>query len=120
MSMKLLPASVDSVDPPPISDVSTSVVPFARRAITTQSGQVSVVPSADAFTWSSRTRAVRGNWLEATLVEDSQSDEAGRSTAEYVSGWAWSNTVERSAIAHYVSYAGGLTTGRGRLIDLYA
>lgn len=118
--MKLLPASVDSVDQPPISDVSTSLVPLAGRAITARSGQVSVVPSADTFTWSSRTRAARGNWIEATLVEDSKNNEAGHSTAEYVSGWAWSNTIERSAIAHYLSYAGGLAIGRGRLIDLYA
>jgi hypothetical protein len=126
--MKLLPASVNPVDPSPVHDlsnsvsnnVSTNLVPLAQRAITMQAAQVSVVPSADAFTWSSRTRPAGASWIDATVVDDSQSDEGGRSAAEYVSGWAWGSSIERTVVAHYLFYAGGFTRDRGRLVDLYA
>jgi hypothetical protein len=119
MSMKLLPASVGPVDPSQ-SDVSNSLVPLAQRAIDVQGGQISDVPSAAAFTWSSRNRAAGANWIDATPLEDSESDEARRSAVEYVSGWAWGGSIGRSAIAHYLAYAAGLVGSRGRLVDLYA
>jgi hypothetical protein len=117
MSIKLLPASVDPVGPP---DVSTSLVPLTQRAISTRAGQISLVPSADAFAWSSSTRRGGANRIYGTPVEDSPSDETGRSGGEYVSGWGWSRPVELTAAAHYLSYATGLANWSGRLIDLYA
>jgi len=118
--MKLLPASVNPVDPSQVPDVSNSLVPLAQRAITTRAGQISLVPSTDAFDWAPWTRRAGANCINGTPVEDSQSDETGPSAGEYVSGWAWSCPVERTAVAHYLSYAGGPANGRGRLIDLYA
>jgi hypothetical protein len=120
MSIKLLPASVNAVDPPPAPDVSTSLVPLTQRAITTRAGQISLVPSADAFAWSSSTRRGEANLIYGTPVEDSQSDETGPSAGEYVSGWAWSRPVESTAVAQYLSYAAGLAAWSGRLIDVYA
>lgn len=120
MSIKLLLASVNPVDPSQAPDVSTSLAPLAQRALTTRAGQISLVPSADAFAWSSSTRRGEPNRIDGTPVEDSQSDETGASGWEYVSGWAWSPLVESTAIAHYLSYAGGPAGWRGRLIDLYA
>jgi len=120
MSMKLLPASVNPVDPSQGSDVSTSLVPLAQRAVTTQAGQIRLVPSADTFAWSSGTRQGGVNCIDATPVEDSQSNEAGGSGWEYVSGWAWSSPVERMVVAHYLSYAAGSASGRGQIINLYA
>ena len=107
MSIKLLPASVNPVDPSQAPDVSTSLVPLTQRAITTRAGQIRLVPSADAFAWSSSTRRGGANRIYGTPVEDSQSDETGRSGWEYVSGWAWSRPVESTAVAHYLSYAAG-------------
>jgi hypothetical protein len=118
--MKLLPASVNPVDPLQAPDVSTSLVPLTQRAITTRAGQISLVPSADAFAWSSSTRRGGANFIYGTPVEDSQSDETGPSDAEYVSGWAWNRPVESTAVAHYLSYAAGPAAWSGRLIDLYA
>jgi len=118
--MKLLPASVNPVDPSQALDVSNSLVPLAARAITTPACQGSLVPSVDAFTWSPGTRQGGANWISGTFVEDSESDETGRSSGEYVSGWAGSSPVERTVVAHYLSYAAAPANGRGRLIDLYA
>ena len=120
MSIKLLPASVNPVDPSLAPDVSTSLVPLTQRAITTRAGQISLVPSADAFAWSSSARRGGANRIYGTPVEESQSDAAGASAWEYVSGWTWSPPVERTAIAHYLSYAAGLAAWSGRLLDLYA
>ncbi len=120
MSIKLLPASVNPVDPSLASDVSTSLVLVAPRGISTRAGQFSLVPSADAFAWSSSTRRGEANVIYGTPVEDSQSDETGRSAWEYVSVWAWSRLVESTAIAHYLSYAAGPVSWSGQLIDLYA
>jgi hypothetical protein len=116
MSIKLLLASVNPVDPP---DVSTSLVPLTKRAIATRVGQISLVPSADTFAWSSSTKG-GANRIDGTLVEDSQSDETGRSGWEYLSGWGWSHSVERTAIAHYLFYAASPAVWSGRLIDMYA
>jgi hypothetical protein len=120
MSIKLLPASVDRVDPSQTTDVSTSLVPLTQRAITTRASQISLVPSADAFAWSSTTRRGAPNVIYGTPVDDSQSDEAGHSAWEYVSAWAWSGSVESMAVAHYLSYAASPANWRGWLIDLYA
>jgi hypothetical protein len=120
MSMKLLPASVNPVDPSQAPDASTSLVPLTQRAITTRAGQIGLVPSADAFAWSSSTGRSKANRIDGIPVEDSQSDVAGRSAWEYLSGWAWSPPVESTAIAHYLSYAAGFASWSGRLIDLYA
>jgi hypothetical protein len=133
MSIKLLPASLNPVDPSQASDVSTSLVPLTQRAITTtpratttRADQISLVPSADAFAWSSSTRRGGANRIYGTFVEDSQSvgdsqsDEAGRSGWEYASGWAWSYPVGRTAIAHYLFYATDPASWSGRLINLYA
>ena len=126
--MKLLPASVDSLDLSQTSDVSTSLVPPAQRAIETRPSQISLVPSADAFAWLSSTRRGDANFIHGTPVADSQgndyqgnekSDRTGGSVWEYVSGWAWSRPVE-TAVAHYRSYAAIPANWRGRLIDLYA
>src|SRR5580692_7930878 len=106
MSLKLLPAYVNSVDTP---DVSTSLVPLTQRAITTRASQISLVPSADAFAWSSSTRRGAANRIDGTPVEDSRSDETGSSGGEYVSGWAWSRLVGSTAVAHYLFYAGDPT-----------
>jgi hypothetical protein len=119
MSMKLLPASVDPVDPQ-ASDVSTSLVPLTQRAITTRDGQVDLVPSADAFAWSSSTRWGGANVIYGTPVEDSDSDATGALVAEYVSAWAGSNSVERTAVAHYLFYAAGRAGWNWRLISVYA
>jgi hypothetical protein len=122
MLIKLLPASVNPVDPSQTTDVSNRLVPVAQRAIITRAGQTSLVPPAAVFAWSSRTRQGGVNWIKATLVEDSQREETGRSGWEYVSGWAWSFPVERTAIAQYLFYAAAATpaNGRGHLIDVYA
>ncbi|MGA2414540.1 MAG: hypothetical protein ABSF59_08820 [Candidatus Sulfotelmatobacter sp.] len=120
MSIKLLPAPVNPVDPSLALDASTSLVPLPQRAISTRAGQISLVPSADASAWSSSTRRGGPTRIAGTPVEDSQSDAAGRSAWEYVSGWAWSQSVERTAIAHYLSYAAGAAGWSGQLINLYA
>jgi hypothetical protein len=120
MSIKLLPASVNPDERSQASDVSTSLVPLAPRAITTGAGQGSLVPAADGFAWSSAARRGGATRIYGTVVEDSQSDEAGRSAWEYLSGWAWSYSLERTAIGHYLSYAGGSAGWSGRVIDLYA
>lgn len=122
--MKLLPASVDPVDPQ-ASDVSTSLastslVPLTQRAISTRAGQVDLVPSAAAFAWSSSTRRGGANVIYGTPVEDSDSDETGALVGEYVSAWAGSNSVERAAIAHYLFYAAGRAGWSWRLISVYA
>ena len=113
--MKLLPASVNPVDLSP--DVSASLVPLTQRAITTQAGQNSLLPSADTFAWSSSTPLDQANWIDGAPVEDSQSDETA---CEYVSGLAWSRPVESTAIAHYLFDAAALASWSGRLIDVYA
>src|SRR5258708_25030501 len=118
MSIKLLPASVNPVDPSQAPDVptdvltnvSTSLVPLTERESTTRTGQISLVRSADAFVWSSSTRRGNANRVYGTPVEDSQSDETGRSGWEYVSGWAWSRPVESTAVAHYLFYAAGFAS----------
>jgi hypothetical protein len=124
MSMKLLPAAVNPVDPSQVVDVSTSLVPVAQRAITTQAAQSSLVPSADTFTWSSSVSsgARQGgvSWIDATPVDDSQSDATGIADGEYVSGWSGSYPAERTAVAHYLFYAATPANGNGQLINLYA
>jgi hypothetical protein len=128
MSIKLLPAAVTPVDPPQAPDVSTSLVPLTQRAAiattpratATRAGQIGLVPSADAFTRSSSTRRGGANRIYGTFVEDSQSDETRGSGWEYVSGWAWSYSVGRTAIAHYLFYATDPAGWSGRLINLYA
>ncbi len=117
MSMKLLPASVNPVDPSP--DVSTSLVPQTPRAITTRAGQISLVAPAGAFAPSSKRRG-EANRIYGTSVDDSPSDETGPSGSVYISAWAWSGPVESTAVAHYLAYAAGLMAWSGRLIDLYA
>jgi len=124
MSIKLLQA-VNPVAPSQAPDVSTSLVTLTQRAITTRTGQVisvpsTPVPSADAFAWSSSTRRGEANFIPATLVENSQSDESESSAWEYVSGWAWSHLVGSSAAAIYLSYAASPTSWSGQLINLYA
>jgi hypothetical protein len=123
MSIKLLPASVNPVDPSQASDVSTSLVPLTQRAIATRASQISLVPSSDAFAWSSSSRRGGANRIDGTPVqdaeEDSESDETGRTGWGYVSGWAWSRLVESTAVAHYLFYAGDPAGWSGRLIDLY-
>jgi hypothetical protein len=126
MSIKLLPASVNPVDPPQAPDASNSLVPLTQRVIATRAGQISLVPSADAFTWSSSTRRGGTNRIYGTFVEDtqsvddSQSDETRGSGWEYVSGWASSYSVGRTAVAHYLSYAADPAGWSGWLINLYA
>ena len=119
MSIKLLPASLSPLEASPASDVSTSLVPLTQRAITTRGGQIGLVPSADAFSWSSSTRPGQANRIDGTPMEDSRSDD-GPSGGEYVSGPAWSRPIESTAVAHYLFYASGPAAGSGRLIDLYA
>jgi hypothetical protein len=120
MSITLLAASVNPVDPSRAPDASTSLVPLSQRAITTRAGQISLVPSADTFAWSSSTRRGGANLIYGTLVDDSQSDGAGRPGWEYVSGWAGGRSVGSMAVAHYLSYAADPGGWRGRLINLYA
>jgi hypothetical protein len=118
MSIKLLPASVNPIDPP---DVSTSLVPLTPRALATRAGPISIVPSADAFAWSSSSTRQRGaNNIDATPVEDSQSDATTGSGWESLSGWAWSHSVELTAVAHYLFYAATPASWKGLLIDVYA
>ena len=118
MSIKLLLAAVNPVDPSPGPDVSTSLVPLTQRAITARARQISLVPSADAFASSSTRRGA--NPILGTTVEDSQNNETARSGGTYLSGWGWSHSVERTAIAHYLFYAAGPAAWSGQLIDLYA
>ena len=123
MSIKLLPAWVNPVDPSQASEVSTSLVPLTQSAIATRAGQISLVPSADAFAWSSSTRRGEANRIYGTPVdadEDSESDETGATGWESFSGLAWSRLVESPAVAHYLFYAAGPAGWSGRLIDLYA
>jgi hypothetical protein len=117
MSIKLLPASVNPVDPP---DVSTSLVPVTQRAPTVRAGQISLVPSAGAFAWSSSTRRGATSLIYGTPVEDSRSDETGGSGWGYLSGWAWSHSVESTAVALYLFYAASPAAWSGQLVDLYA
>jgi len=119
MAMKLLPA-VNPVDPLQASDVSSSIVALTQRAITVRAGQTSLVPTADAFAWSSSTRRGEANRIDGTPVEDSQSDQTEPSGQQYVSGWAWSPPVENTAIAYYLSYAAGPAGWNSRLVDVYA
>ena len=119
MSIKLLPASVNSVDASQALDVSTSLVPLTQRAIATRAGQISLVPSADTFSSSSSRRPNRANWIDAIPVEDSQND-ATVSASEYVSGWAGSRPVESTAIASYLFYAAARAGWSGQLINVYA
>jgi hypothetical protein len=79
MSMKLLPASANSVDSSQAPDVSTSLVPLTQRAITTQAGQISLVPSSDTFSRLSSMRLAQANWIDGTV--------RGRLTALGVHGW---------------------------------
>src|SRR5580658_5794735 len=118
MSIKLLPASVNPVEPLQAPEVSASLVPLTQRAITTQAGQNSLVRSADTFAWSTSARLEQANWIDGTPVEDSQSDETA-SAGEYVSGWAGSRPIESTAIAHYLFYAAAPAGWSGRLIDVY-
>jgi hypothetical protein len=120
MSIKLLPASVNAIDPSQASDASTGLVPLSQRAITARASQISLVPSGDSFAWSSSTRRGGANLIYGTPVEDSQSGDTGRSVWEYVSGWAGSRPVGSTAVAHYLFYAADPAGWRGRLIDLYA
>jgi hypothetical protein len=129
MSIKLLPASVNPVEPQ-APEVSTSLVPLPQRAIIPRSAQISLVPSssvssADAFAWSSSTRGGAANLIYGTPVDDSPSDDSpsngtGRSVWEYLSGWAWSRPLESTAVDHYLSYAANPAGWSGRLINLYA
>jgi hypothetical protein len=127
MSIKLLPAAVTPVDPPQAPDVSTSLVQaiaIPQRA--TASRQLTLVPSADAFSWSSSARRGGAHRIYGTFVEDdqsvhdSQSKETRGSGWEYVSGWASSYSAGRTAIAHYLSYATDPAGWSGWLINLYA
>jgi hypothetical protein len=120
MSIKLLLASVNPVDPSQATDGSTSLVPLTQRAITTRAGQISLVPSADSFAWSPSTRRGEANRIDGIPVEDSQSDEPGTAGGEYVSGWAGSRSVASTSVAHYLFYAAGPSGWSGRLINLYA
>jgi|SRR5579863_1320127 len=120
MAIKLLSASVNPVDPSAALDASTSLVPLTPRALTTQTGQISLGPPADIFAGSSSARRGGANLIYGTAVEDSQSDEMGSSGWEYLSGWAWGRSVERTAVAHYLSYATGPAGWTGHLIDLFA
>ncbi len=125
MSMKLLPASGNSVDLSRAPDVATSLVPLTQRAIARQASQITLVPSADAFARSSSTRRGEPNLIYGTPLEDSRtgdspSDGTGSLGWEYVSGWAGSRPVQSTVIAQYLSYAGGPARLSGRLIDLFA
>jgi hypothetical protein len=130
MSIKLLAASVNPVDPTQSADGSTSLVPVTQRAIATRAGQIRVVPSADVFAWSSSTRRGEAPFIHGTLVEDTQnedtpnqdthSEDTGCSGWQYVSGLAWSGLVESTAIAHYLFSAANPASWSGRLINLYA
>jgi hypothetical protein len=119
MSIKLLPAS-HPVDPSQTPDASTSLVLVTPRAITNRAGQSALVPSADSFAWSSSGRRGEPIRIDGTPVEDSESDEAGDSGWEYVSGSAWRSPAESTAIAHYLSYATAFASWSGQLINLYA
>jgi hypothetical protein len=120
MSIKLLPASVNAVEPAQASDASNSLVPVNSVAIASRAGKINLVPSADAFTRSSATRRGEADFIYGTLVEDSPGDETGRSGGEYVSGLAWSRPVESTVIAQYLSYSASSAGWRGRFIDVYA
>jgi hypothetical protein len=86
-----------------------------------RAGQTTLVPSADTFAWSSSSTRQRGpNSIDATPVEDSQSDATAGSGWESLSGWAWSHSVELTAIAHYLFYAASPASWSGQLIDVYA
>jgi hypothetical protein len=119
MSMKLLPAAVNPA-PSPASDALISLVPLTQRALTSRAGQIRLVPSSDAFAWSSSTRRGDANRIDGTLVEDSQSDATGRAGGEYVSGWPGISSGEGTAVAHYLFYAANPAVWRGRFIDVYA
>jgi hypothetical protein len=119
MSIKLLLASVNPVDPSQASDVSTSLVPQTPRAVTTQAGQSSLAPAGDTVSRSPSTPQGEANWIDGTFVDDSQSD-ATASAGEYVSGLAWSRSVASTAIAHYLFYSAARAGWSGRLIDVYA
>lgn len=120
MPIKLLPASVNPVPPSQATDVSTSLVPLTQRALITRADQTSLAAPAAVFAWSSSSRRGETNRIDATPVDDSQSDDTGHSGVEYVSGWAWSRPIESTAIAHYLSYAGGPARWNGWLINVYA
>ncbi|MGA9355871.1 MAG: hypothetical protein WBV46_19450 [Terriglobales bacterium] len=119
MSINLLLASVNPVDPSQASDVSSSLAPRTPKAVTTQAGQSSLAPSGDTFSRSPSTPQGEANWIDGTFVDDSQSD-ATASAGEYVSGLAWSRPVASTAIAHYLFYSAAPSGWSGRLIDVYA
>jgi hypothetical protein len=118
MAIKLL-ASVNLVGSSEAS-VSSSLVPLTSAMIASRAGKISIVPSGDGFAWSSSTQRGGANFIDGTLVEDSQSDGTGRAGGEYVSGWGWSRPVGSTAIDHYLFYTAAFAGWRGRFIDLYA
>lgn len=123
MPIKLLPASVNTVDGSQAlirtPDGSTTLAPLIQGALTARA-QNSLILSTDAFAWSSSTRRDEAKFISGTPVEDSNSGEMGHSAWQYVSGWAWSRLVESMPIALYLSYASGSASWSGQLIDLYA
>jgi hypothetical protein len=119
MSIKLLPASANPVDPSQASHVSASLVPLIPRAVTNQARQSSLIASGDTFSWSPSTRQDEANWIDGTFVEDSQSG-ATNSVGEYVSGLARSYFVASTAIAQYLFYSTAPAGWNGQLIDVYA
>jgi hypothetical protein len=138
MSIKLLPPSLDTPGPSQSSEVSTSLVPLAPRAIATQGGQTALIPSAGTFTWSSSTRPAEPNVIYGTPVDDPDIDDSGIDEsdindpdvdengplhAEYVSAFSGSHSVRGSAVAHYLFYMASPAAWngwRGWLINLYA
>lgn len=118
MSIKLLPAA-NPVESLAAAEVSSSLTPVSPRAISTQASQAGRVPSSDVVTWSSSARTGQTNWIDATPVEDWQSDATG-AECEYVSGWAGSRSAESTAISQYLYYAAAPSGWSGRLINVYA
>ncbi len=119
MSIKLLPGAVNPADPSQAFDVSSSLVPVTQRGITSRASQSRLVPSGDTFSRSASGRPGEANWIDATVVEDSQSD-ARASDGDYVSGLIWGRPVASTAIALYLFYVAAPAGWSGRLIDLYA
>ena len=127
MSIRLLTA-VNTAGPLDAAEASVGLVPLTTRAMTAQAGQTSLVASgaaggvaiaSDRHSWSSATKARRANWIDATPVEDTES-EGTASIPEYVWGWSGSASVERSAIAQYLFYSATPAGRSGWFLNVYA
>ncbi|MGA8431040.1 MAG: hypothetical protein WB729_14550 [Candidatus Sulfotelmatobacter sp.] len=118
MGIKLLAASTNSPEPSAATDVPTGLVPAVRSPLAKQVGKGNDIGRpGDTYAWSSTARGTRANRIHGTPVEDSDTQRV--SDGEYVSALGSIPPIARTAVAHYLMYA-GFPVGNAQLVDLYA